>query len=88
MTAGAAAAGRRPGGAGPPSCGPLIAHHNERYHVLDDPEVTDAEYDELVRELRAIEADHPDLVVPDSPTGPGGGGAVHAVRPGASTTSR
>ena len=45
-----------------------IAHHNERYHVLDDPEVTDAEYDELVRELRSIEADHPDLAVPDSPT--------------------
>ena len=45
-----------------------IAHHNERYHVLDSPEVTDAEYDELVRELRAIEAEHPDLVVPDSPT--------------------
>jgi len=47
----------------------LIAHHNERYHVLDDPEVADAEYDELVRELRGIEAEHPDLVVPDSPTG-------------------
>ncbi len=46
----------------------LIAHHNERYHVLDDPEVTDAEYDDLVRELRSLEADHPDLVVPDSPT--------------------
>ena len=46
----------------------LIAHHNDRYYRLDDPEVTDAEYDELVRELRAIEADHPDLVVPDSPT--------------------
>lgn len=46
-----------------------IAHHNERYHVLDDPDVTDAEYDDLVRELRAIESDHPDLVVPDSPTG-------------------
>ena len=46
----------------------LITHHNERYHVLDDPEVTDAEYDALVRELRAIEAEHPDLVVPDSPT--------------------
>jgi len=46
----------------------LIAHHNERYHVLDDPEVADAEYDELVRELRGIEAEHPDLVVPDSPT--------------------
>jgi len=46
----------------------LIAHHNERYHTLDDPEVSDAEYDELVRELRTLEADHPDLVVPDSPT--------------------
>ena len=46
----------------------LIAHHNERYHALDDPEITDAEYDELVRELRGIEAEHPDLVVPDSPT--------------------
>ena len=46
----------------------MIAHHNERYHVLDDPEVTDAEYDDLVRELRSLEADHPDLVVPDSPT--------------------
>ena len=46
----------------------LIAHHNERYHVLDDPEVTDAEYDALVRELRSIEAEHPDLAVPDSPT--------------------
>ncbi len=45
-----------------------VAHHNERYHVLDDPEVTDAEYDALVRELRAIEAEHPDLAVPDSPT--------------------
>jgi DNA ligase (NAD+) len=46
----------------------LIARHNERYHVLDDPEITDAEYDDLVRELRAIEAEHPDLAVPDSPT--------------------
>jgi DNA ligase (NAD+) len=46
----------------------LITHHNERYHLLDSPEITDAEYDALVRELRAIEADHPDLVTPDSPT--------------------
>ena len=47
----------------------LVAHHNQRYHSLDDPEVTDAEYDALVRELRSIETDHPDLVMPDSPTG-------------------
>ncbi len=46
----------------------LIAHHNDRYHRLDDPEITDGEYDDLVRELRSIETDHPDLVVPGSPT--------------------
>ncbi len=46
----------------------IIVHHNERYHTLDDPEITDADYDALVSELRAIEADHPDLIVPDSPT--------------------
>jgi DNA ligase (NAD+) len=46
----------------------LIAYHNDRYHRLDDPEIADGEYDQLVRELRDIEADHPDLVVPDSPT--------------------
>jgi DNA ligase (NAD+) len=46
----------------------LIRYHNDRYHRLDDPEIADGEYDALVRELRAIEADHPDLAVPDSPT--------------------
>jgi DNA ligase (NAD+) len=46
-----------------------IAYHNDRYHRLDDPEITDGEFDLLVRELRSIEADHPDLVVPESPTG-------------------
>ena len=46
----------------------LIAHHNDRYHRQDAPEIADAEYDALVRELRAIEAEHPDLAVPDSPT--------------------
>jgi DNA ligase (NAD+) len=46
----------------------LISHHNDRYHRLDDPEITDGEFDALIRELRSIEADHPDLVVPDSPT--------------------
>jgi DNA ligase (NAD+) len=46
-----------------------IAHHNQRYHQLDDPEISDADYDALVRELRSLEAEHPDLAVPDSPTG-------------------
>ncbi len=46
----------------------LIAYHNDRYHRLDDPEISDADFDALVRELRTIEADHPDLVVPGSPT--------------------
>ncbi len=46
----------------------LIAYHNDRYHRLDAPEIADAEFDALVRELRSIEADHPDLAVPDSPT--------------------
>lgn len=45
-----------------------IAHHNERYHTLDDPEISDAEYDELVRELRALEQDHPELADETSPT--------------------
>ncbi len=50
----------------------LIDHHNERYFALDDPEISDAEYDELMRELRAIEATHSELVTPESPTqGPG-----------------
>ena len=46
----------------------LIVHHNEQYHALDSPEITDAEYDDLVRRLRGLEAEHPDLAVPDSPT--------------------
>jgi DNA ligase (NAD+) len=46
----------------------LIAHHNERYHVLDDPEITDADFDVLVRELRRLEAAHPEVLTPDSPT--------------------
>ena len=39
-----------------------IEHHNYRYHVLDDPEVSDAEYDRLIRELKALEEQYPDLV--------------------------
>ncbi|MCA1671327.1 MAG: NAD-dependent DNA ligase LigA, partial [Actinobacteria bacterium] len=45
-----------------------IDHHSYRYHVLDDPEVADAEYDALMGELIALEEADPLLVVPESPT--------------------
>ncbi len=45
-----------------------LAHHDHRYHVLDDPEVSDAEYDRWKRELLEIESAHPDWVTPDSPS--------------------
>ena len=45
-----------------------IEHHNYRYHVLDAPEISDAEYDRLMRRLEEIEAQWPELRVPDSPT--------------------
>jgi DNA ligase (NAD+) len=45
-----------------------LEHHGYQYYVLDDPEVGDDVYDALLDELRAIEAEHPDLVTPDSPT--------------------
>ncbi|HEY1906359.1 MAG TPA: NAD-dependent DNA ligase LigA [Myxococcaceae bacterium] len=45
-----------------------IARADHRYYVLDDPELSDAEYDALVRELQALEAEHPELRTPDSPT--------------------
>lgn len=45
-----------------------IEYHNYRYHVLDDPEISDAEYDRLLKELKALEAKHPQLASPDSPT--------------------
>ena len=46
----------------------LIRHHEERYYVHADPEISDAEFDRLLHELEALEARHPDLVTPDSPT--------------------
>ncbi len=46
----------------------LLEHHNRLYYVLDDPEVGDDEYDALLDELRTIEAEHPELRTPDSPT--------------------
>ena len=45
-----------------------IEHHNNKYYVQDDPEVSDTEYDDLLRELNALEQSHPDLRTPDSPT--------------------
>jgi DNA ligase (NAD+) len=45
-----------------------IAQHDYRYYVLDDPLVSDAEYDRLMQELRSLEAAHPEIVTPDSPT--------------------
>jgi len=45
-----------------------LRHHEYLYHVMDAPEVPDAEYDRLMRELRQIEEEHPDLITPDSPT--------------------
>ncbi|MDD2728632.1 NAD-dependent DNA ligase LigA [Malikia sp.] len=46
----------------------LLHHHAHRYYTLDAPEIPDAEYDRLFRELQAIEAAHPDWVTPDSPS--------------------
>ena len=45
-----------------------IHHHNYLYHALDAPEIPDAEYDRMVRELQALERDHPELITEDSPT--------------------
>src|SRR5581483_1789191 len=45
-----------------------IEAHNQRYYVLDDPIVSDAEYDALFRRLEALETEHPELRTPDSPT--------------------
>jgi DNA ligase (NAD+) len=45
-----------------------VNHHLYRYHVLDDPEISDAEYDRLFDELKALEDEYPDLITPDSPT--------------------
>jgi len=45
-----------------------LRYHNYRYYVLNDPIISDAEYDALLDELRALEAEHPELITPDSPT--------------------
>ena len=53
-----------------------IAYHEHRYFVLDQPEISDAEFDALVQELRDLEAKHPELITPDSPTQRVGGAPV------------
>jgi DNA ligase (NAD+) len=53
-----------------------LEYHSHRYYVLDDPEIGDDVYDALLDELRAIEADHPELLTPDSPTQRVGGKPV------------
>ena len=64
-----------------------LRHHEYRYHVLDDPEISDAEYDRMMNRLKELEAAHPELVTADSPTVRVGGppreefGAVQHVRP-------
>jgi len=45
-----------------------IRHHEYRYYVLDDPEITDAQFDALMNELKKLEREHPELITPDSPT--------------------
>ena len=55
-----------------------IAYHDYRYFVLDQPEISDAEYDELMRELRTLEEQYPQLITPDSPTQRVGGEPVEA----------
>ncbi len=52
-----------------------VAHHNQRYHELDDPEISDFEFDQLVRELRELEAQFPALAMEESPANRVGGGA-------------
>lgn len=59
----------------------LIRYHDRRYYVLDDPEIPDAEYDRLFQELQAIEAAHPALRTPDSPTQRVGGTVLDSFAP-------
>ncbi|MEI6495817.1 MAG: NAD-dependent DNA ligase LigA, partial [Actinomycetota bacterium] len=55
-----------------------IRYHNERYYADDAPEISDADYDTLVRELTALEAEHPELATPDSPVRQVGAGRLNS----------
>ncbi len=59
----------------------LINYHDYRYYVLNDPEISDAEYDKLFHELEALEQEHPDVVTADSPTQRVGGQRLEAFAP-------
>src|SRR4051812_39573460 len=53
-----------------------IRHHEERYYIQNDPQISDEEFDRLLHELERLEAEHPDLVTPDSPTQRVGGRTI------------
>ncbi|WP_020559799.1 NAD-dependent DNA ligase LigA [Thiofilum flexile] len=53
-----------------------LRYHNQRYYVLDDPEISDAEYDQLFQKLQRLEQEHPELITTDSPTQRVGGAAL------------
>jgi DNA ligase (NAD+) len=59
----------------------VLEHHNHRYYVLDEPEIGDDEYDALLNELRDLEAEHPELRTPDSPTQRVGGKPLDKFEP-------
>ena len=59
----------------------LVAHHNRRYHELESPEIADAEYDALARELRDLETAYPELAVDESPAQVVGGAPNVAFAP-------
>ena len=62
-----------------------LRHHEYRYYVADDPEISDAAYDRLMNKLKDLETAHPELITPDSPTVRVGGAprrfSDHAARP-------
>ena len=58
-----------------------LEHHNRLYYVLDDPEISDADYDALLHELRDLESEHPELRTPDSPTQRVGGQPLEKFEP-------
>ncbi|MBQ3980901.1 MAG: DNA ligase (NAD(+)) LigA, partial [Treponema sp.] len=58
-----------------------ILYHNNRYYNEDSPEISDYEYDMLLRELEQIESEHPELITPDSPTQRVGGDAAEKFSP-------